>query len=128
MDDSLHALAFHCNIRQWRILFSVIFIEVPAFTATIKKLMSDEAYASLQEALVAYPELGRLIPGSHGLRKLRWRMQGHGQRGGARVVYYYVSSDHQIFMLAAYKKSQKVDLTADELAKLRALTRMMQDG
>lgn len=128
MDDPLHTHSHRSTIRQWRISRLMVFIEVPAFTAIIKKLMTDTEYAGLQEALVAQPELGKLIPGSGGLRKVRWGVKGRGKRGGARVVYFYLSSDQQIFMLAAYSKSQKVDLSADDLARLRMLSRVMQDG
>jgi hypothetical protein len=38
------------------------------------------------------PDAGDIIPGSGGCRKLRWAAKGHGKRGGARVIYYWIQS------------------------------------
>ena len=67
------------------------------------------------------PEAGDLIPGSGGLRKLRWRMMGKGKRGGLRIIYNWDVPDESFFMLAVYKKSQKEDLTQQQLRILRGL-------
>lgn len=67
------------------------------------------------------PEAGDLIPGSGGLRKLRWRIIGKGKRGGLRIIYYWDVSDESFFMLAVYKKSKKEDLTQQQLRILRGL-------
>lgn len=128
MDDFLQPRGFQLSIRQWRISALMIFIEVPSFTASIIKLMSDEEYAGLQEALVDYPDLGKLIPGGGGLRKVRWRLGRVGKRGGVRIIYYFLSSDRQIFMVAAYSKAKKKDLAPHELARLRTITKVMLDG
>ena len=55
-------------------------IETPFFTQRIQRFLSDEEYRQLQQQLVAWPDAGKLIPGSGGLRKLRWAMGGHGKR------------------------------------------------
>ena len=67
----------------------MVFIETPIFTREIRTLMSDEDYYQLQQALVMRPEAGKIITGSHGLRKLRWSLPGIGKRGGLRVIYYW---------------------------------------
>jgi hypothetical protein len=65
----------------------VIFIEAPGFTRLVYRHLSDDEYAALQWALVLRPEAGTIIPGSGGIRKLRWGKQGRGKRGGLRVIY-----------------------------------------
>ena len=70
-------------IRQWRIMLCVEFIETPTFTRLIGKLMDDDEYAKMQLALVLRPDWGKVIPGSGGLRKLRWAGSGRGKRGGS---------------------------------------------
>jgi hypothetical protein len=97
----------------------VEFIETPTFTRAITHLLSDDAYAALQLALVQDPARGDVIRGSGGLRKLRYAVSGRGKRGGIRVIYYWVKADDQIYMLLAYAKSVKDTLTAEELAVLR---------
>ncbi len=69
------------------------------------------------------PLAGVLIKNSGGLRKLRWRIEGRGKSGGIRVIYYYVTSDDKVFMLVAYDKSKKDDLTKKQLASLKKIVR-----
>ena len=95
--------------------------ETSVFTKQITGLISDEDYRDLQRVLVVNPFAGVLIKNSGGLRKLRWRIAGKGKSGGIRVIYYYVTADSKIFMLVAYEKSKKDDLTQKQLATLRKL-------
>ncbi len=67
------------------------------------------------------PEAGDLIPGSGGLRKLRWRLMGKGKRGGLRLIYYWDVPDSTVFMLMIYRKSENEDLTQRQLRILRGL-------
>lgn len=97
------------------------FFETPIFTKLISKLISDVEYHLLQLQLSIRPESGDVIKGSGGIRKLRWAGSGRGKRGGIRVIYYYFTKDDKIYMLYAYPKSKKDDLTADQLKQLKQL-------
>jgi hypothetical protein len=99
----------------------VEFIETPTFTRLIASLMNDDEYAKMQLALVLRPDWGRVIPGSGGIRKMRWAGSGRGKRGGLRVIYYWHTSDDQIWMLTAYAKGAKEDLSRDEIRQLKRL-------
>lgn len=72
--------------------------------------------------LAGRPDAGKVIPGSGGLRKVRWAARGHGKRGGARVIYFWWTADDKILLLDIYAKGEQEDLTADEIAKLRGKT------
>lgn len=98
-------------LRHWRILLICGIIETPLFTQRIQQFLSDEEYRQLQQQLVARPDAGKLIPGSGGLRKLRWAMGGHGKRGGLRIIYYWAKASDQILMLFVYPKPEREDLT-----------------
>lgn len=93
------------------------FIETDVFTKHVVKILTDEEYSYLQADLVEKPSAGDLIPGSKGLRKLRWAGGGKGKRGGIRVIYYLVSNQ-QIYMIYLYKKSKQGDLTPEQLKTL----------
>lgn len=97
------------------------FFETPVFTKLIHKLISEEQYHLLQLQLSIRPEFGDIIKGSGGIRKLRWAGSGRGKRGGIRVIYYYFTEDHQIYMLYAYPKNKKDNLTAGQLKQLKQL-------
>jgi mRNA-degrading endonuclease RelE of RelBE toxin-antitoxin system len=97
------------------------FRETTSFTRRVVEYLGDEDYARLQWYLLRRPEAGDLIQGSGGLRKVRWAAVGKGKRGGARVIYYLASARGEFFMLDIYAKSEKKDLTPDELKELRKL-------
>jgi len=99
----------------------VVIIETTIFTRQVQTLLSDEEYRQLQLALVLSPEMGALIPGSGGLRKVRWSMAGRGKRGGVRTIYYWAVAQDQILMLLMYAKNEQDNLTSEQLKVLRRL-------
>jgi len=64
------------------------FIETRLFTKLVLEYLSDEQSGTLQRTLMQNPDAGQVIPGSGGVRKLRWAAPGRGKRGGYRVIYY----------------------------------------
>ena len=97
------------------------FIETPIFTTLIQKLLTDEAYGQLQQVLLLRPDEGVVIPGSGGLRKLRWRTGQRGKRGGLRVIYYWDKPHDIFYMLFVYRKDAQEDLTPEQAKMLRRL-------
>lgn len=96
-------------------------IETPIFTRRLKNIMTDEDYRKLQIDLITRPDLGKIIPGSGGLRKLRWIGSGRGKRGGSRIIYYWFSKDELILMLFIYTKKEQNDLTSEQLRILKTM-------
>jgi len=99
------------------------FLETSVFTRAVVEFMDDEAYRSLQLALLLRPELGSTIRGSGGLRKLRWSLKGKGKRGGIRVIYFWDEGSETFYMLYIYRKSAQEDLTAQQRKTLSRLIR-----
>ena len=97
----------------------MIFIETPIFTEDITEMLSDDEYTKLQRFLAEYPESGKVIQGSGGFRKLRWKLENKGKSGGVRLIYYLYKSDEVIYMIYVYKKSEKEDLTQSQIKQLR---------
>jgi mRNA-degrading endonuclease RelE of RelBE toxin-antitoxin system len=92
-------------------------------TAASAGLTEDERQA-ITEFLASNPEAGDIIPGTGGLRKLRWPGKGKGTRGGYRVVYYFFNEAIPVYLLAVYPKGQQIDLTA---AQKKQLTKLAGD-
>ena len=87
------------------------------------KLLSDEEYEEFQNFLIANPHIGNLIPGGEGLRKIRWKKESSGKRGGVRIIYYLVVKKDLIFLLDIYGKTEKADLSREELKRLVQIKR-----
>jgi hypothetical protein len=75
----------------------------------------------LQNKLVKDPECGNIIPGSGGLRKVRWSLSGRGKRSGSRIIYYWCLSDEKLLMLFAYAKNERDNLSQKQLKILRKI-------
>lgn len=104
----------------------VEFIETDGFTRRIQRVLDDESYAAFQFDLAQNPAAGDLIPGGGGARKIRWGGSGRGKRGGVRVIYYWVREDREIYLIMAFAKNQKHDLSRREVAALAEVIRGLQ--
>jgi mRNA-degrading endonuclease RelE of RelBE toxin-antitoxin system len=98
-----------------------IFFETPLFTRVLPEYLDDDAYRALQNALLQQPKQGRVVPGTGGFRKLRWRdrRRGKGKRSGLRVIYYVLSSERQIWFFTIYDKDEAENLTAGQCRLLQ---------
>lgn len=95
------------------------FIETPFFTKAVLHYLDDDEYARLQVHLNGNPETGVVVPGSGGVRKLRWALAGRGKRGGLRVIYYLRRKQEQIWMLTLYGKSVRENIPANLLRQMK---------
>lgn len=101
------------------------FVETRLFTRLAGEYLTDDQYRALQALLIDRPEAGPVIPGSGGVRKLRWRAPGRGNRGGYRVIYYAKTAQRVIWMLTMYPKNVSDTIPAHVLRQIR---REVEDG
>ncbi len=88
--------------------------ETPTFARQADKLFTEEERCDLIDHMAENPLAGDEIPGTGGVRKLRFAALGRGKRGGARVIYFYGGDDIPIYALLAYAKSARMDLNPAE--------------
>ena len=103
-------------------------VETPEFLSATRKLMTDDERALLVDYLAYNPTSGDLIPGTGGVRKLRWGLEGRGKRGGARVVYFHHNAGMPLFALTAYAKNEQADLSQQDRNDCRQLTALLVEG
>ena len=96
-------------------------VELPGFQRDADQLFTREQLASIIWVIACEPELGKLIPGTGGLRKLRSRLDNRGKSGGARVIYFFGGEHMPVYLLAVYGKSEATDLTPGEKKQMTAL-------
>lgn len=97
-------------------------VETPEFIKRTEALMDPSSRKEFIDFIAKNPLEGDLIPGTGGVRKIRWASCAHqGKRGGVRVIYYYHDEDIPIFLFTAYAKNQKANLTMGEKNALRKI-------
>jgi hypothetical protein len=97
-------------------------VRTTVFTRTLKKLGASAAdLEALEAAIAADPKSGDVIPGLTGARKIRFSMGGKGKRGGGRAIYVALIDKNTVYLLTAYAKSKKEDLSQTDKTVLKAL-------
>jgi len=103
------------------------FVELPTFQKAWKEIgLTDDDLLELENRLLKNPRAGRVIKGSGGARKIRFEAKGKGQSGGARVIYVDVFVAEAIFFLFAYPKSEKDDLSRQEISNIRKVIEILK--
>ena len=96
------------------------------YERAIRKLLPEDARREMEGAVVATPGAAPVIRGTGGIRKLRWGGSGRGKRGGIRVIYFWQAGPEAIYMLTAYAKADRDDLTAADRKALARLVTAIQ--
>jgi len=105
--------------RMLRRLHSVV--ETPEFLRRARRLLTEDERGALVDWLGGNPTAGELMQGTGGARKLRWGVKGRGKRGGIRVITYYAGPSLPVFVMMAFGKSEKTNLSAAERNELRTV-------
>lgn len=100
-------------------------VETREFLSATSKLMDEEERAILIDYLAWNPNVGDRIPGTGGVRKLRWALEGRGKRGGARVIYFYHDAEMPLFLLTAFAKNEQSDLSQQDINDFKQLTTLL---
>lgn len=94
------------------------FIESSIFERVLPVYLDDDEYSDLQQFLMQNPEAGEVVPGSGGVRKVRWSRPGTGKRGGLRIIYFVRYRPNEIWMLTLYAKAKRENVPAHILKQL----------
>lgn len=94
-------------------------IETPVFKRYADTIWSDVEREAFINWIAANPLEGDVMPGTGGLRKVRWSVSGSGKRGGSRIIYYNLLQDGQIWLLTVYTKSKFDNLPSRFLKQLK---------
>ncbi len=81
------------------------------YERAISKLLTPESRNEMENAIAEDPLAAPVIPGTGGIRKMRWAGSGRGKRGGIRVIYFFLAEPGIIYLLTAYAKNAQSDLT-----------------
>jgi hypothetical protein len=96
-------------------MFTVI--ETPTFQKQVAGVWTESERLEFIAYIAANPEAGDVIPGAEGARKVRWSVAGKGKRGGARVVYFNLTADEVVLLVAVYAKADKTNILPKEIKR-----------
>ncbi len=103
------------------------FVELPLFRSQWEDLgLTDKDLIRLQEELLADPKIGDVMSGTGGVRKMRFAFEHKGKSGGIRVIYIDFEIYEKIYLLTAYAKNEKVNLTKEEQNELHRLIKILE--
>jgi hypothetical protein len=94
-------------------------VETPQYLADAEMLLGSDGMGEILEQIAANPDVGDVMAGTGGFRKVRAARPGMGKRGGARVIYIQRGAEYPIFLVKAYAKNVKENLTAAERKTLK---------
>ena len=103
------------------------FIELPIFKSRWEALgLNEEDLLRLQVELLADPKAGDVMQGTGGVRKMRFAFEHRGKSGGVRVIYVDFEVHEKIYLLTAYTKNEKDDLTKKERSEIKQLIEVLE--
>lgn len=94
------------------------FLRARSFAKAAEKIFTQEEISGFMNYIAANPEAGVKMPGTSGLRKMRWRAKGFGKSGGARVIYYFRDLNMPLLLLAVYAKNECARLTVEQTKEI----------
>ena len=94
-------------------------VETPLFGKLWPAYWSEDVMGRFCAFIATHPNEGVLVPGTGGVRKLRWGRTGAGKSGGVRVIYFARSQAGELVLLTIYAKSHTETLKASTLKELR---------
>ena len=95
-------------------------VETSAFARRAEKLLSAEEHEELIFSLALHPESGDEIPGTGGVRKVRFAAKGKGKSGGVRVIYYFFDDVNPLYAIFLYGKNEQANLTPQQKKEVAA--------
>jgi len=98
-------------------MFTVI--ETPTFVRLANDCWNDEDRNRFISFIAGSPDVGDVVPGSGGVRKVRWGTAGRGKRGGVRVIYFNRLANGEIWLLLVYGKSVRDNIPAHVLCQIK---------
>jgi hypothetical protein len=103
-------------------------VETPSCLADAERLFSSDERKAIVDRLAADPTCGVVIPGSGGIRKVRFGFGSREKSGGARIIYLFSGVDLPVFVLTAFAKNEKANLSAAERNALGKMVAAMIEG
>jgi len=101
-------------------------VETAVFSRRAEKLLAPEERDELTFFLATHPMAGDEIPGTGGVRKVRFAARGKGKSGGVRVIYYFFDENNPLYAIFLYGKNEQANLTPDQKKEVAAMAAVLK--
>ena len=105
----------------------VVVAQTDLFLRQASELWTEDEHEAFVNFIAMHADVGEVIPGLGGNRKIRWVREGMGKRSGSRVIYFFYDEDSPIYLLQVYAKGAKADLSPKEKKNLQIAARVLKD-
>ena len=107
---------------------TLVFVYLPQFDRSVEGYLSDSDLWEVEGQLLANPQVGAVIAGTGGVRKLRVALPGRGKSGSGRIIYLYVSRKARVYFLLFYPKNRLANLTNEQKHVMRRLAQHIEES
>lgn len=105
------------------------FIQTDEFLKNWEELgFTDDDLRRLEYAIMKEPKIGAVIPGTSKLRKMRFAYENRGKSGSTRVCYVDFLVYDTVYLITAYAKNEKENLTKAECNEIKKLINILEKG
>lgn len=104
----------------------ITIIEFAGFLSQVGSSISPDERDEFITYIAKNPEVGAIIPGTGGVRKVRWGTKDKGKSGGVRIIYYFYDESAPIFLLTVYGKGEKENLSPEQKKQIAALVQVLK--
>ena len=113
----IYVIDVYTALTYIRYVFTII--ETPVFSRLWPDYWTEDERGEFVAWLAAHPDVGDVVKGSGGCRKVRWSRPGKGKRGGVRVIHYNRLADGLIYLLLIYVKGVRDSIPVKTLVQIR---------
>ena len=90
--------------------------------------LDDNDLQALQIELLKDPQIGSVIKGTGKLRKMRFAFPNRGKSGSSRVLYVDFVLAKTIYLIFAYPKNEKDNLTDEERNNIKKMIEKIEQS
>jgi hypothetical protein len=106
----------------------IVIVEMNSYIKKTEKIMTPKVREDIVDFLTRRPKAGALMPDTGGLRKYIHAKEGQGKSGGYRVICYYYDDKNPLFLVAAFEKNEKDNLSKEEKNELKKFVQVLKKG
>ena len=99
-------------------------VETLLFQKQWPRYWTEQERGEFAAYIAESPDVGDVVRGSGGIRKVRWSRAGSGKSGGVRVIYYLRTAQEELVLLTLYAKAKTDNITG---VKLKEIRRALED-